>query len=76
MKMDFSEPVKRNHRGEKEREKEDGESGRRDSNSRPLGPEPSALARLRHAPIQFQRSNIGNRWSKINELLGSSCEKE
>jgi hypothetical protein len=25
-------------------------SGRGDSNPRPLGPEPSALARLRHAP--------------------------
>ena len=28
-------------------------SGRWDSNPRPLGPEPSALARLRHAPEVF-----------------------
>ena len=27
------------------------QSGREDSNLRPLGPEPSALARLSHAPI-------------------------
>ena len=36
------------NRGKKK--KKSSESGRGDLNSRPLGPEPSALARLRYAP--------------------------
>ena len=35
------------------------ESGRRDSNSRPLVPQTNALTRLRHAPRRVKRSSCG-----------------
>ncbi len=42
-----------------------GKSGRGDSNPRPLGPEPSALARLRHAPF-YTAHRLTDQWNSNN----------
>jgi hypothetical protein len=49
------------------------ESGRWDLNPRPLGPEPSALARLRHAPCYTERTEYSHEFTEKQLLsdLGS-----
>lgn len=59
------------------------ESGREDSNLRPLGPEPSALARLSYAPEPcndsdrvIERKSVGRQKNRLRTMIHAEPTKK